>query len=153
MPQSYNQFSNKQNINISLNFADQYLKNIFHSNFEAVLNLYVFCQQLCRLVSTLSTEILLKNCKVNFPLYKIGGTYTIMNNVCWFFRSVTQSFGVTAAILLRHCRHPLQWPFLTPQTNQIMNSLLNKIKLTETTKLNKRHDTELYVLGHSLQLP
>jgi hypothetical protein len=29
------------------------------------------------------------------------------------------------------------------------NSVLNKIKLTETTKLNKYRDTELRVLGHS----
>jgi hypothetical protein len=42
--------------------------------------------------------------------------------------------------------------FLAPQSYQIMKSLLSKIKLIKTTKLNKHRDTELRGLGQHIQL-
>jgi hypothetical protein len=85
-----------------------------------------------------------------FSLHKVGGICGIINNICRFLQAVTRYFDVTDRWFtkaMRSLAHLFWWLLMTWKTYQVINSLLNEIKLTETTKLNKYRDGELRGLG------
>jgi hypothetical protein len=141
LQQVYTQFCNEQNINILLMWADRYLANTLQIKFRNNMALTLW-----RLVSALSTEVVIKLMH-EFPsrnwvaLVEFPSTVTSRHTLLW------------GNWPLRVLSHLLLVTIETIQSYQVMNSLLDKTKLIESTTFNKTMIPNCRTWGVHLDLP